>query len=137
MMADLQRQEDWQPRLIAYLATIARRDFDPEQHHCALFAADAIHAMTGQDLAAEWRGLSIAAGLIALRKTGHVDHIALTASLLTEVPVSFGQPGDVAAVPTPEGLALGIVQGAAIYVLRPTGLGLVSLLSASRMFRIP
>lgn len=133
----LQRLPDWQTRLVTHLSEVKALRFDPATHHCALFVADCVRAMTGQDPAAGFRGLTLQQGLLALRKAGFADHVALTAALLEEVPVAFGRAGDVAAIPTPEGPALGLVQGAAIYVLRPTGLGLVSLLSATRMFRMP
>lgn len=130
------RLPDWQARLVAYLGRIQSTPFDAATHHCALFAAGAVEAMTGRDLAAPWRGLTLTQGMAALRQAGFADHVDLVASHLDEVPVAFAQPGDVAALSTPDGLALGIVQGAAIYILRPEGLGLSPLLSASRMFRV-
>lgn len=132
------RLDDWQARLVAYLHASARKPFQPGTHDCVLFAAGAVLAMTGQDMAAGWRGryTTLSGGMRVLRKAGHADHVALAASLFAEVPVAMAQPGDLAAVPTPDGLALGIVQGEAIYVLGPGGLALVSLMTAQRAFRV-
>jgi len=130
------KYDDWEARLHDYLQSVQRRGFDPATHHCGIFAADAVLAMTGTDHAAKWRGKSMKAGMTAIRKAGFADHVALLASVLEEVPVAFGHIGDVAVIETPEGDALGIVQGAQITVLRPEGLGLVGLLAAKRMFRV-
>ena len=89
-------------------------------------------------MAADWRGRysTMRGGLRVLRKAGFEDHIALAAAHFPEVPPLMAQPGDLAVVPTDDGQALGVVQGEAVYVLGPHGLGLVSILSASRAFRV-
>ena len=128
----------WEARLTDYLAGIARRPFAEGVHDCALFAAGAVAAMTGTDLAAEWRGRypGTKAGLRALRRKGFADHVALVAAQFDEVPVAMAQPGDIAVVVENDGPALGIVQGAAIYLLAPQGLGHCNLMRASRAFRV-
>jgi len=134
------RHSDWRMRLTGYVAQAATQGFVPGQQDCALFAAGGIAAMTGTDLAAPYRDTyhSLKGGLAALQRAGHADHVALLASLLPEVPVAYGQVGDVAVLDGPDGLpALGLVQGDMIYVLLPaTGLGLVPLTDARRMFRV-
>lgn len=135
-MIQLSRLPDWRERLTAYLTGILDRKFDAATHHCGFFAADCVERITGVDLAADWRGLTLAEGLLALRRDGLQDHVALAARDLPEIPVSFAQPGDLAVIPSGEWEALGVVQGAMVYVLRPEGLGLVSLLSATRMFKV-
>lgn len=47
---------DWQDRLAAYLEDCQGRRFAYGSHDCALFAAGAVEAMTGVDLAEGWRG---------------------------------------------------------------------------------
>lgn len=132
------RHPDWQLRLMQVLAEAARRPFQPGQHDCALFTAACVQAMTGQDIAAGWRGRyrTLRGGRIVLRRAGYADHVALAAAHFPEIPVARANPGDIAAVPTPDGPALGIVQGEAIYLLAPDGLGASPLLSASRAFRV-
>lgn len=132
------RVEHWHGRLVTYLAEAARTPFAPGRHDCALFAAGAVMAMTGIDLAEGWRGRyrTLAGGQRALARAGYADHVDLAARHLDEVPVSWALPGDIAAVETPEGPALGVVQGASVYVIGPAGLGLLPLTAASRAFRV-
>lgn len=132
------RVPDWRDRLVAYLHSARQRPFEFGQHDCSLFAADCVAAMTGQDMAAKWRGryATMKGGLRVLRKAGFADHIALAAAHFPEVPPLLAQPGDLAVVPTDDGPALGVVQGEAVYVLGPNGLGLVSIMSATRAFRV-
>ena len=132
------RLPDWQARLVAYLHEARLRPFAYGRHDCSLFAADCVAAMTGQDMAAPWRGryTTLRGGIRVLRKAGYRDHVALAASLFPEISPLSAQPGDLAVVPTDEGPALGVVQGEAVYLLGPTGLGLVSLLLAQRAFRV-
>lgn len=132
------RAQDWQARLVAYLHGAAREPFAFGRHDCALFSAGAVEAMTGADMARDWRGRysTMRGGLRALRKAGYADHVALAASMFEDVAPSLAQPGDLAVVPTDDGPALGVVQGEAVYVLGPQGLGLVSILRAERAFRV-
>lgn len=132
------RLSDWHSRLTAYLHEARARPFEYGRHDCATFAAGAIEAMTGDDLAATWRGRyrTMLGGLRVLRKEGYGDHIALADRYFEEIPVALACPGDIAVVQGPDGKARGIVQGGAIYVLAPAGLGLVPLLSAERAFRV-
>lgn len=138
-MTELRRYPDWQVRLTAYLQRVVRHRFAWGEHDCALFVAGGIEAMTGTDLAAEYRGRygSLHEGLRHLRGSGIArDHVDLAASLLPEIAPAFARAGDAAMVDAPEGRALGLVQGAQIYVLRPDGLGLVSLIDAQRAWRV-
>ncbi|MBY6138521.1 hypothetical protein KUV26_03655 [Leisingera daeponensis] len=130
---------DWRVRLGAYLARVAHLPYRPGQHDCALFAAGAVQAMTGTDLAAAWRGRyrRLEDGQAALQAAGFASHVDLAASLFPEVVPSFAQAGDVAVFEADgAGQALGIVQGGAAYVLRPEGLALVSRLHMQRAFRV-
>ena len=58
----------------------------------------------------------------------------MAAAHFAEVHPAFAQAGDLAVVPGEDGIALGIVQGENIYVLLPTGFGLVNRLCATRAF---
>lgn len=50
------RLPDWQPRLAALISQRMRQPLVWGQHDCCLFAADAVLAVTGHDLAASLRG---------------------------------------------------------------------------------
>ena len=71
-----------------------------------------------------------------LRRKGHADHVALATSLFPEIAAAFARPGDLAAVGTQEGPALGIVQGEHIYLAGEAGLRLVPLTDAVCAWRI-
>lgn len=132
------RLTDWRPRLAAYLAAVARAPFAYGHHDCALFAAGAVAAITGEDLAAPWRGhyRTALGGLRALRKAGHDDHVAFVAAHFTPIHPAFANVGDLAEVPGEGGPALGLVQGEYIHVLRAEGLASVPLLTATRCFEV-
>ena len=132
------RNADWRTALVSYLHTARRRTFAYGEHDCTIFAADAVLAMTGRDLAAEWRGKyhSLGEGVALLRAAGHESNTALAASLFDECPVAMAQPGDIAVIATENGDALGIVQGEAIYTVGPQGLSISPLLAAHRAFRV-
>lgn len=132
----IERHRDWPARLRLWLAGIARTPFQPGTHDCALFAAGAVEAMTGTDLAAGWRGRyrTLQGGIRVLRRAGHANHIALARAHLPAT--SKPQPGDLAVVPTPEGLALGVVQGTHVYAPAAVGWGLLPIGDAIEFLRV-
>lgn len=136
------RYPDWRIHLEAYLHDVWREPFVYGQHDCGLFAAGAVKAMTGQDFAEEYRGgyKTLAGALRRLKRKGFDSHADLAASLFEEIHPSAAQVGDLAAVKVSDAghYALGVVQGARVYVLRPDqlGLGTVDLLDAERAFRV-
>ncbi len=132
------RYFDWKVQLAQYLGEVARAPFEPGVNDCALFAAGAVAAMTGLDLAADWRGKyqTLEEGLALLKGAGFGDHVALAAAHFAEIDPVFAAPGDIAVVRAVEGEALGIVQGEGIYVVTPRGLGVISMNTALRAFRV-
>lgn len=138
-MTRLVRLPDWRNRLIAFLTDCAARPFVEGEHDCALFLAGGVQAMTGVDYAAPYRGAyrSTAEGLRLLRAKGFKDHVALARARLASKPVSMGFEGDGAVIREGRVPALGIVQGASVYVLRTTGFGIVPLAAASEVLEVP
>jgi hypothetical protein len=140
-MMNMHRHPDWPARLSRYLSLVDRAPFDPGRLDCALFAAGAVEAQTGLDLAAGWRGYAtLEEGFQRLSRAGFEDHVALVASLLEEVPVGDALPGDIAVLGLGRNLpSLGVVQGAFVYVLTEDGMGLtlVPRAAAQRAFRVP
>lgn len=132
------RFPDWRTRLVAYLAESVRKPFQEGEHDCALFLAGGVHAMTGVDYAAPYRGryTTTRGGLRVLRKDGFRDHVALAAHHLAEKPVAFAREGDAAVVPVEPFGALGIVQGEGVYVLTEHRLAVLPLTSALRAFEV-
>lgn len=132
------RRSDWRAALVAYLSATRDKAFAYGVHDCTLFAADAVQAMTGVDLAADWRGKysTLAEGEDLLRAAGYDGNTAMVSALFAECPVAMAQPGDIAVIATEIGDSLGIVQGEAIYVVSPRGLSLAPLLTAYRAFKV-
>lgn len=135
----MKRLPNWQARLSTWLGTVSTRPMQPGQHDCCLFGAGAIEAQTGVDIAADWRGryTTFAGGRRILRKAGFLDHVDLIARSLPEAHISAALEGDIAIVPGEAGDAVGVVQGAAVYVLQPSGrLGLVPMNPVQRLFKV-
>ena len=136
----MKRYSFWRTALTDYVQTVASEPFRWGEHDCALFAAGAVRSMTGEDFAARYRGKykTLRGGLGLLKKAGFADHAEMAASLFEEIHPSQAMVGDIAAVEEDGAVALGVVQGELIYVLRPDeGLATVPLLRAARAFRVP
>lgn len=91
------RLSNWEQLLNDYLATVRTKPLTPGEHDGALFAAGAVEAMTGVDLAARFRNsyATCKDGLEEVRKAGHANLAALLDDLLPRVPKSMAQRGDV------------------------------------------
>ena len=104
------RRDDWPERLDAFIRARRARSFAWGQHDCALFAADAVEAMTGNDPAAVFRGGydSAAGALKAIRAAGHADLLsAVSAGLGEPLPSPlYAQRGDIAAVPLADDMSV-------------------------------
>ncbi|MGB1388678.1 MAG: DUF6950 family protein [Paracoccaceae bacterium] len=129
------RYPDWQARLVAYLRSIQRLPHVYGQHDCALFCANAVNVMTGEDYAEEFRGKydTKKAGLLLMKEHGYSSHVALAADKLKAIPPAFATPGDLAVL---KGNIMGVVQGRFIYVLTPDNLAMLDLLDATRAFKV-
>ena len=133
------RREDWFVRLSGFLAVAERCAFVPGQFDCALFAAGAVEAMTGVDLAAHWRGRyrSLRGGLRVLRSEGYRDHIDLVRAHFPPIAPSMAGVGDLGVIETDSGPALGLVLGPLVAVLKVGGgLDRVPLTRLEGAFRI-
>ena len=127
------RLYNWESRLSAYVTTVAREGFEYGRHDCALFAAGAVEAVTGTDPGPAFRGRysTLKGGLKAVRKAGFSDHVAVMRASCPAIPRASVMAADLAIIGDGAEAALGVVQGAMIYVLRDTGLGLVPLDAAT------
>jgi hypothetical protein len=103
---------DWPARLDAFLADRSRQPFEWGVNDCALFAADAVLAMTGVDFAVSFRGYRSGRGAgKLLRECRHLSGIA-SALLGEPMEPGFAQRGDVVLVAGPARNSLGICLGA-------------------------
>ena len=113
MGSQLKRFEDWPRRLDAAIEGARKRPFSWGSHDCALFAADVVVALTGEDLAAYGRGHydSAETALRMISAGGGLAAIA-TKALGEPVPVPQARRGDVVLRCGEHGPSLGICLGA-------------------------
>lgn len=131
------RHQDWQIRFEAFIAQ--RRDipFVWGANDCALFAADCVCAITGEDPAP----LGLRAhrtkkqALRALERHGGLHSIA-TAALGQPVPVSQANVGDVVLVKVGKRDALAICNGQTAFGPSARGLVTVGMDSATLCWRV-
>lgn len=139
MTLGLKRRGDWLARLSSYLLASRNQPFRLGDHDCALFVSGGIEAMTGIALGGEYRGryTTYSGGLRLIRRAGFRDHFAFFAAHLPEHHLSEAAPGDVVAIPTPEGPGLGLVHGpAGVYALTRTGCTLLPLAAAGHLLKV-
>ena len=92
------RADDWPERLAAFFEERREATFEWGKHDCALFAADAMQAMTGVDPLEQFRGYSTEEeGDAILAEFGGMEPLldaALTAAGAMRCDPAFAQRGD-------------------------------------------
>lgn len=134
----MSRYMDWDKRLAHFLAANRTRPFRWGEWDCCLFAADAVHAITGHDYAAAYRGkYSTELGAVrALKRYGQGSLAATMDALLgNRVAACTAMRGDVVAVDTPSGDALGVVFNG-IWLVQPSGLCCIPAHQAKLCWRV-
>lgn len=109
----LERKHDWRERLAAALQNAATARFEWGKHDCALHVCNCVEAMTGVDLAADYRGrYADEFGAAQIYGSSFEEFVSAVANAhgLVEVPPTMAGRGDVVFVEngTPHG-ALAIV----------------------------
>lgn len=137
----MKRLPDWPKRLHDFVDGVKRQPFEWAGHNCGEhFAAGAVLAMTGEDVAAPWRGRykSATGAMRVMKNDGFASLGDMAASILPEIHPSRAKMGDIAAVPAdgPFGESLGIVNGEMIMVLGERSMGLVPMYRATRVFAV-
>lgn len=105
----MQRHDNWPEALAEFIDARRNELFEWGRNDCALFAADAVLAMTGVDLAEKLRGYKTASG--AARKIKAAGGMRQLASSLTEKHPGMAQRGDVVLVEIDGRETFGIVAG--------------------------
>lgn len=120
------RLPDWQTRLGALVSQRLPQPFAWGSNDCILFAADAVLACTGVDLAADMRGrYATEADALALLAQ-HGGPVALAVARLGRVvPVDLAQPGDIGVASIAHQHRLAVCGGG--HFLAPGPAGLVSI----------
>ena len=145
-VSEWRRVPDWPDRLAAYIERVRREPFCWGRHDCALFVAGVVHAMTGRDIAAAWRGpygSALSAARMIRRITGAyplADGInAYTqAQGWRERQPTTAQRGDVVLLraSAKNRQALGVCVGATACAPGPIGLVFVALGDCQRAWSI-
>lgn len=93
----MERLSDWEPRLVAYIASALSLPHAYGSHDCLLHCAAAVNALTGKDLARGHRGKyrSAASAAVYLKSLGFDSPAAMIDSLLPEKSVSMAGRGDI------------------------------------------
>lgn len=143
------RHRDWLDRLHAYLQAIASESFEFGRFDCCLFACDAIHAMTGSDLAAPFRGRYHSRATARAAFINYVGQASLTRAVerataehgAREVHPLCACRGDLVLIPRApehEFPSLGVVAptGYQLLVVSDPGYLMIPFASASRAWKI-
>ncbi|HJV73177.1 MAG TPA: hypothetical protein VJ654_03060 [Noviherbaspirillum sp.] len=127
------RFEDWPERLAQFIEARRHQPFVRGTHDCVMFAADAIQAMTGVDLAAEYRGsyTTTKEALRFIQGRGGMENIVP----LESIPVALAGRGDIAMIDTPEGDALAVHLGRTIAAQGGQGILFLPVSAAKRAWK--
>lgn len=109
MRPEYERIPDWDDRLYGWINACQRCPFSWGRMDCMMFAAGAVKAMTGADLARGHRGRyrSQASALRYLAQIGHVDVPAFLSSLLPQIPCALARRGDLVTFKGNAGVCIG------------------------------
>ena len=133
------RRKDWYERLTNFVTTNVDRNFEWGTWDCCLFSSSCIYEMTGEDPAESFRGTYTTerGALRALKKQGcnSVKQV-LDLKLGKGKPRLSAQRGDIALVARPAGDAAGVVYGAVILVVTPTGMQQIPLSEAKTIWSV-
>ena len=131
------RCQDWPARLAAEIERARHARFRWGEHDCALFAADVVRALTGFDLAAEFRGTyrsSLGARQWLRKYCGLL--VLATRKLGDPIPVAVAARGDIVARCDERGPALGVCLGARCAFTGPRGLMFLPLAECVQAWRV-
>lgn len=123
-MVNRQRISNWPTELNNFIETRRATPFQWGKNDCALFAADAVLAITGIDHAAEYRGrytTRIGSARVLLR-SGIKDLRELLSLYFDELAPASVRRGDLACFDTGNGPTIGVCVGQ--YIVAPGAAGL-------------
>lgn len=135
----MKRREGWEQALVVMTASKLRTPWGWGSHDCAIFAADCILAMTGEDLAEEFRGRydNEAEAWALLASLGHEDLGALVTSRLPEIKPRDAMRGDVVLMPGEYGDFVAVCDGhTAVGPKAPRGINHIPMIAAKRAWRV-
>lgn len=131
------RLPDWPERLAEFIESRRHMAFAWGQQDCALFCADAIYAMTGEDVAKGWRGYKTERGARSrIAKVGGMRAIPSSVGI-AEQPIGLAQRGDGVLALIDDRETFGIIPGNGHWCgPGPTGLVFRPLSEAIAAFKV-
>lgn len=109
------RLPDWSPRLFALVEARRLQQHAWGTNDCCLFCADAALAMTGEDVAAVWRGTySDEAGAAAILEDKGGIEAFVTSILGAPTGALCARQGDICLLQGKKGLLIGVCVGAEV-----------------------
>ena len=135
----MRRAEGWEQALVEMTASKLRAPWAWGVHDCVIFAADCIFAMTGEDLAEDFRGRydNESEAWATLANIGHKDLGSLVSSRLPEIEPRDAGRGDVVLMPGEQGDFIAICDGrTAVGPKAPRGINHNPMTAATRAWRV-
>ncbi len=129
----LERRADWEQRLFQFIQARSGWAFEWGKHDCCLFAADAVIAMTGVDLAEKYRGKYNSAS--GAKRFGRVEALVVKSGLKKLDNKRFARRGDVVLIAGKRPL-LGVCVGAQCVAPGKNQLLHFKMSGASRAWRV-
>lgn len=132
----VRRLPDWQTRLAELIAQRMRHPLAWGRHDCVMFAADAVLAVTGVDLAASLRGTYATAAQADQVLQQHGGLVELCVQRLGSVVRAVqAQPGDVGLAQVGDVRGLVVCGGAHFLAVGPAGLVALQTSAVVRVWR--
>lgn len=125
-------------KLADYISSKEKDFFEFGRNDCALFAAGAIEAITGNNPLSFVIGRykTFRGGMRQLRKVGYQDHVDFFVQNYVEIPLSQARIGDVAVIETDDGPAICFCCGSFVACVAENGIERRSILDCQRAFRV-
>lgn len=141
MAVELQRFDDWQKRLTAYLRSVSKKPFEWGEHDCFIFSMNCVKAMTGFDepLICVGKYDSEESGKQLIKTHGFKSHIHYIAKTFKTRPGGkfSAMRGDLVLMRGVQGVgALGICQGERIYSVGNDGIESAPLENVRKVFKV-
>lgn len=135
----MKREDGWEQRLVETTTAKLRKPWAWGEHDCVICAADCILAVTGEDLAEEFRGQydNEREAWDLLARLGYPDLGALVSSRLPEIEPRDAGRGDVVLMSGEEGDFIAVCDGrTAIGPRAPRGLTHSPMSLAKRAWKV-
>lgn len=138
MPKELYRVSDWYSRLFNLIVEKEQQPFKFGENDCTLFGADVVFALTGVDLAAEYRGKyrSLKGGMKLLKADGYTSNVDYLEKNFVETSPAFANAGDLCLINTEEGEAIAVIIGTVAAGIGPNGLIRFPLDQITKTFKV-